>query len=301
MRASIVNSILNWADGAQWEDPDRAERVFEKLAEAPEKFISPNPETCGSYREEASRIYEEIKEEYGLRTETDLARERRDYERKCDDRLREEIREQIETFGLESVRQAVESYDPDVPPACRERVESVLASEPVDVYYPGFEHFEQLDPESGDLPEPTPEPDPEPVETATGADPTDVRAAVESVESAAADGETEPTPADDPDPAPDPETAPAGSGEVSLGRTLATLAGRRAAAGLRRVARILMLAAAVLAPVIISWSKGGARVAGRVTAFSLRLTLATLAFTLKLVFALCVGFCAGLLAVEGGR
>lgn len=292
MRASIVNTILNYADRANWEEPDRANQVFNKLEEAPERFINPNPNTCGSYQEEASRIYNKIKEKYGLRTARDLHRDRIDYESQAGDRLKTEIREQIETFGLESVKAAVEGNTADVSEDCESRVESVLESEPVDVYYPEFEHYESLDPESADLPEPEtdPEPEPEPVDESdttadpAGADQTDIAAAVESVESAAV--ESEPEPVDESD-----TTA-----DRSIARLTGALVGRMVSGSLRWLVTAIVTLARLAAPRAVSGAKSTARLTGAVIGFTARLTLSTAIFTLKLSLAIVFGFVGGLVA-----
>lgn len=91
MRAAIVAKIDSWVQNANWEDPDRAERVFAKIHEAPEKFVSPNPNA--DHKEEASRIYEELKEEYGLRTEREAQREARTWDDRADDHYKRKERE----------------------------------------------------------------------------------------------------------------------------------------------------------------------------------------------------------------
>lgn len=80
MRRSIATQVLQWGSQGNWIEDERAERVFEKLAEAPELFVNPDPDTCGSYTEEASRIYANIKDEYSLRTVDEAYGEWRDYD-----------------------------------------------------------------------------------------------------------------------------------------------------------------------------------------------------------------------------
>jgi len=122
MRAAIVAQIDSWVQNANWADPERAERMLDKLHEAPERFVSPNPNTCGSHKEEASRIYEELKEEFGLRTEREAVKEARTYEDMAeahyDRKDREESDESDETIDLadptdesdaDATEQAVES------------------------------------------------------------------------------------------------------------------------------------------------------------------------------------------------
>lgn len=82
MRAAILNQVGTWWGQAEWVDEERAERLWDKVTEAPEKFISPNPNA--SHREEASRIYEELKDEYGLKTKGDLDRVNRDYRERAE-------------------------------------------------------------------------------------------------------------------------------------------------------------------------------------------------------------------------
>lgn len=156
MRAKILRQIRSWAGNAQWAEPERAERVFDKMEEAPELFITPNPASAGSYREEASRCYEEIKAEYGLRLESELLDDQRELEARADRRLRDEIREQVDTFGAGNVRAVLRGTPADAPEDCRERVRSVLESEGPDVY---AAHLPERD-----ASEPTPEQSPEPVE-----------------------------------------------------------------------------------------------------------------------------------------
>ena len=83
-RAAILEQINNWVAGARWSDEARALELFQKVNEAPERFISPDPEA--DYREEASRIYGEIKAEYGLRTEAQAVDDFRDLEAQAEAR-----------------------------------------------------------------------------------------------------------------------------------------------------------------------------------------------------------------------
>lgn len=77
-RAAILEQINSWAAQAKFHDDDKASRLIAKLNEAPERFINPDPEA--DYREEASRIWGDIKREYDLRTKGDVEAERRKYE-----------------------------------------------------------------------------------------------------------------------------------------------------------------------------------------------------------------------------
>lgn len=163
MRAKILNQIRSWAANAQWADPERAERIFDKMEEAPELFITPNPGSCGTYREEASRCYSEIKDEYGLRLESELLDEQRELEARADRRLREEVREQIETFGAGNVRAVLRGTPAGAPEECRERVRSVLESEGPDVYTTQLPERDASEPTADDSPAPA---EPEPVEPA---------------------------------------------------------------------------------------------------------------------------------------
>ena len=91
MRAAILNQINSWWAQAKWADPDRADRIHEKMNEAPEKFITPNPGT--NYREEASRIYSKIKNDYSLRGARDLQETAREYDDRAEAYYREKGRE----------------------------------------------------------------------------------------------------------------------------------------------------------------------------------------------------------------
>lgn len=140
MRESIANQVLNWIDGTEWEDPQRAERIAWKLAEAPERFVSPDPDTGGSHREEASRIYKELKAEYGLRTVREARREARDYDDRRAEHAARAIRENFEAIEAgeadELVDDVVEAYG-------EEFVETELA----------IERAERADPGAGELPD----------------------------------------------------------------------------------------------------------------------------------------------------
>lgn len=82
MRAAILNQINSWWRQAVWVDEDKADQLHAKLNETPERFISPNPDA--NYREEASRIYGELKADYSLRQESDLNSLTNEYEARAD-------------------------------------------------------------------------------------------------------------------------------------------------------------------------------------------------------------------------
>lgn len=86
MRAAILNQIRTWHQNARWADEDKADRLLAKVHEAPERFISPDPDA--DYREEASRIWAGLKAEYNLQTENQAEREAREWEQRAEDRER---------------------------------------------------------------------------------------------------------------------------------------------------------------------------------------------------------------------
>lgn len=142
-RAAILNHISTWWMQATWNDQERADRVFEKMQEAPETFITPEP--GADYQEEAKRCYEAIKDEYGLRTGREAEREAKVWEERGERYIRRKKRAGETETGADP--------DPDADPD----------SEP------------QVDPK----PEPEPEPDaPEP----SGATDEAVAEAIEAVE-----------------------------------------------------------------------------------------------------------------------
>lgn len=112
MRESINNQIQAWASSANWAEPDKADRLFKAVDRRPEDFISPNPTTCGSYREEASRCYDEIKETYNLRTESETSSGLSDYD---------EMRRQSAVRTLRDNFEAIESGN------CSDLVEDIEA------------------------------------------------------------------------------------------------------------------------------------------------------------------------------
>lgn len=101
MRSSINNQIQQWAARANWVDDEKAERIFWKMGQTTEDYINPNPETCGSYREEASRIYEKIKDEYGLRTVREARKEAREWENRAQKAAADKLREHFDAIDGE--------------------------------------------------------------------------------------------------------------------------------------------------------------------------------------------------------
>jgi hypothetical protein len=93
MRAAILNHISTWWNQAKWVDEEKADRIFDKMQEAPEQFINPNPDTCGSYQEEAKRCYDQIKDDYSLKTKGELEKLKRDYEERAEAHARKKRRE----------------------------------------------------------------------------------------------------------------------------------------------------------------------------------------------------------------
>lgn len=89
-RAAILNHISTWWMQATWNDQERADRVFEKMQEAPETFITPEP--GADYQEEAKRCYEAIKDEYGLRTDREAEREAKVWEEREEQYIRRKKR-----------------------------------------------------------------------------------------------------------------------------------------------------------------------------------------------------------------
>jgi hypothetical protein len=110
MRAAILNQINSWWSKANWQNPDKADRIHQKLNEAPERFISPNPGT--PYREEASRIYGEIKEDYSLRTQNQAVDEYRDLAQKADRHYQKRQNPEPEPETPEDTGQV--AYNPEV-------------------------------------------------------------------------------------------------------------------------------------------------------------------------------------------
>lgn len=145
LRAKILNQINSWWLQAHWHDEEKAERIHQKLNEAPERFISPNPRTMGSYREEARRCYNKIKDEFSLRTQGDLKQTKREYA----DREEAYIREKKRQGETET-------------PAPGE----IDKSEPEETAVEESEPVETPEMEPVGLPTDAPEPTPEPVETA---------------------------------------------------------------------------------------------------------------------------------------
>jgi hypothetical protein len=105
-RAAILNHISTWWIQATWNDQERADRVFEKMQEAPEEYITPEP--GADYQEEAKRCYEAIKDEYGLRTDREAEREAKVWEEREERYIRRKKRQMRE--------EPVETTDPDMGP-----------------------------------------------------------------------------------------------------------------------------------------------------------------------------------------
>lgn len=153
MRESIHNQIQRWAEQAHWVDDEKVERITWKMSQTTEDFISPNP--GADYREEASRIYQELKDEHGLRTVAEAARESDEYDRQAQAHAEHTLRANVEAIDAgddELVDDVADEYG-------REWVESVLADERI--------HREQ-EGETLEAPEPTTDetPGPRDVETA---------------------------------------------------------------------------------------------------------------------------------------
>lgn len=174
MRSSINNQIQHWATRANWVDDEKAERVFWKMGHATEDYISPNPETCGSYREEASRIYQEIKDEYGLRTVREARKEARDYDDRAKQAAAKTLRDNLDAIDSGEREQLVDDIEDEFG---EDFVRDVLSAARADVKDPAGGSFpEPREPESHtyefegidetedapDEPEPAPEPEPEP-------------------------------------------------------------------------------------------------------------------------------------------
>lgn len=124
MRSSILHQLNVWESQTKWADQERADRLFEKINNSPKGFISPNP--SANYREEASRIWDELKDEYGLRSETDLSGLHSEWEERAE-------------------RHYQQKQEPEPEPDTRG------APEPRDIPEP--------EPEPAEEPEPAPEPD----------------------------------------------------------------------------------------------------------------------------------------------
>lgn len=141
MRSSINNQIQQWAASANWVDDEKAERIFWKMGQTTEDYINPNPETCGSYREEASRIYEKIKDEYGLRTVREARKEAREWENRAQKAAADKLRENFDAIEDGEREQLVEDIQDEFG---EEFVDEVLAVERVD----------RANPEAGSFPDP---------------------------------------------------------------------------------------------------------------------------------------------------
>jgi len=126
---AIAEQIINWVSGVRWGDQqdEKAERLIESLNAGPDAYIDPALS--------ASTNYEMLKEEFGLQTARDrekIARDTREQDRR---RAFDEIRDQLETFGVESVITAVAEDDPEaVPTELEQRVDDVLEVLPPDAY-----------------------------------------------------------------------------------------------------------------------------------------------------------------------
>lgn len=156
-RAAILHQINSWVRQASWEDPERAERLLVKVNETPERFISPDPDA--NYREEASRIYGELKAEYGLRTVDDAAREYRELEEQAAEYY--EKQQSPEPAPEPELGGAAEpnEHNPSAPGAGTTAEADTLepAGEPID---DATAEPEPVQPDPA--PEPTPAPAPEP-------------------------------------------------------------------------------------------------------------------------------------------
>lgn len=141
MRQSIHNQIQQWAVRANWVEDEKAERVFWKMGQTTEDFINPNPETCGSYREEASQIYEEIKDEYGLRTVREAHREALDYQDQAKQAAAKKLRENFDAIEAGEREQLVKDIQDEFGEGF---VDEVLAAARVD----------RENPDEGSFPEP---------------------------------------------------------------------------------------------------------------------------------------------------
>lgn len=127
MRAAIVAKIGSWVQNADWEDPERAERMMAKLHEAPEKFVTPNPDA--DHKEEASRCYGELKDEFGLRTKREAEKEARTWEERADRHF--ERKQEEAPDGPESPEEPEPEPEPDTEPdtagATQEEIQAAIA------------------------------------------------------------------------------------------------------------------------------------------------------------------------------
>lgn len=269
-RAKIVNHIDTYIQNAKWADPERADRVFEKVFEAPERFISPNPDTWQSYHAEASRIYNKIKDDHGLRLASELDDVKRDYDDMADRHLRREVEDQVEEFGPDIVDRARRGED--VPQELRARVDDVLAHHSPDVYDAPIRDARAVEETTDD---PTPD-----GEGAADADVEDDA----STDAPTADESTD-VPVDDdrrdPSDMPLPEL---------LGRVAAHKVGRV----LRSAAGFLALVVSVLAPLLARTTVSAGHYTGRAIGATLRVGVATVCVILRTVAAFVRGFAAEL-------
>ncbi|MFB6191699.1 MAG: hypothetical protein ABEI11_00075 [Haloarculaceae archaeon] len=251
-RAKILNHIDTYIRNARWADSDRADRVFEKVFEAPERYISPNPDTWQSYHAEASRIYHKIKDDHGLRLESELNDVRSDYEARAEQHLRREIEDQVATFGPDVIDRARRG-DGDVPREVRERVDSVLAHHTPDVYDAAIRDARAIDesaPDADAEPEPTPE--------------DDTAAAERDDETGDETGDTaQETPT---------RREPA---DMPLPELLGRVAAHKLGGVLSGAVSFLALVVSVLAPLLARATVEGAHYTGRAVGWTLR-TLATI-------------------------
>lgn len=180
-RAAILRMINSWVGNAHWHNPDTADRFLQKLNEAPERFISPDPGV--NTRKQASSIYAEIKDEYGLILESEVGDLNAEADEKADRYVREQVRETVARR-----RDAILSGDATdllreiVADVGQKTVRDALETEGIDVALPG------------EKPAPTPAPTgkglPSAIRRAERQEPPEPTA-VEAVEAAPATTETD--------------------------------------------------------------------------------------------------------------
>lgn len=126
---SIWNQIASWWS-TTWTDEDKADRAFQKITDdGIDNYIDPLPGV--PFPEAASANYNALKDEFGLTTQTEEAKEGRDFEDRALEAAVDEAEDQIEEYGISAVADA---FEKKAPPELQQRFDDLLDEFPPDVY-----------------------------------------------------------------------------------------------------------------------------------------------------------------------
>lgn len=116
--SALWNQIVNWMDGARWENPDKVERVVEDISQGPDKFIDSTLS--------AKAQYERLKQQYGLKTAGDLDTLLKDTEAQEIDNAQRWLRNTLDERGFDAVIDAYReegTYDEELAQSLEDLVE----------------------------------------------------------------------------------------------------------------------------------------------------------------------------------